>query len=230
MSKVTTLTPEEIAELEKSPSEIVREKIAATGSKEALEAFDQYVGLFAGVHDGYLMQANAAESALYKEAGPDKYLEYMHDYFYNANAGTLEGYWNKPFKERVIIAINGPRMFHDCRMKILGEDDKKLWFVMDPCGAGQKLWEMGLCKKDCGLCNEASPITSGGKNFPVYCTHAPIGEICANELGVPYTYQQDYPEQVGPCSCVFNVYKDPKDIPDSYFERIGKERPEIAKK
>ena len=43
-------------------------------------------------------------------------------------------------------------------------------------------------------------------------------------------YQQEYPEQVGPCSCVFYVYKDPKDIPDSYFERIGKERPEMCRK
>ena len=143
MGKVTTFTPEEIAELEKKPSEVAREKIAATGSKEALEAFDQIVGMFNGVHDGYLMQCNAAVSGLYKEVGPEKYLEYMHDYFYNATAPYMQGYWDKPFKERALIAINAPRMFHDCNMKILGEDDEKLWFVMDPCGAGQKLWDMG---------------------------------------------------------------------------------------
>lgn len=73
MGKVTTFTPEEIAELEKKPSEVAREKIAATGSKEALEAFDQIVGMFNGVHDGYLMQCNAAVSGLYKEVGPEKY-------------------------------------------------------------------------------------------------------------------------------------------------------------
>ena len=230
MAKVTTLTPEEIAELEKAPSEVAREKIAATGSKEALEAFDQYVGMFKGVHDGYLLQANAAESALYKEVGADKYLEYMHDCFYNSNSPFMQGFWDKPFKERAMIAINAPRMFHDCRMKILGEDDEKLWFVMEPCGAGQKLWEMGMCKPGCGLCDEPHAITAGGKNFPVYCTHAPIAEIVCGELGIPYMYQQEYPEQVGPCSCVFYVYKDPKDIPDSYFERVGAKRPEICKK
>ena len=230
MGKVTTLTPEEIAELEKAPSEVIREKIAATGSKEAVEAFDQYVGLFNGVHDGYLMQANAAESALYKEIGPERYPEYMHDYFSKANAPMMEGSGDKPSKERAIAANNAPRMFHDCRMKILGEDDEKLWFVMDPCGAGTKLWNMGLCKEGLGLCDKPSKITAGGKNFPVYCTHAPIAEIVCGELGVPYQYQQEYPEQVGPCSCVFYVYKDPKDIPDSYFERVGVPRPEICKK
>ena len=119
MGEITTFTPEEIAELEKSPSEIAREKIAATGSKEALEAFDQYVGMFNGVHDGYLLQCNTAESALYKEVGPDKYLEYMHDYFYNATGPYMQGFWDKPFKERALIAINAPRMFHDCRMKLV---------------------------------------------------------------------------------------------------------------
>lgn len=92
-NNITTLTPEEIRELEMSPSEAVREKIAATGSKEALEAFDQYACLFKGVHDGYLMQANTAESALYKEVGADKYLEYMYGNFYNANKAMMEGYW-----------------------------------------------------------------------------------------------------------------------------------------
>ena len=139
------------------------------------------------------MQANAAESALYKEVGPEKYLEYMHDYFYNANAPMMEGFWDKPFKERAIAAINAPRMFHDCRMKILGEDDEKLWFVMDPCGAGTKLWNMGLCKEGLGLCDKPSKITAGGKNFPVYCTHAPIAEIVCGELGVPYQYQPGVP-------------------------------------
>lgn len=225
MGKITTFTPEEIRELEMSPSEAVREKIAATGDEAALAAFDSYAVLFKGVHDGYLLQANTAESALYKEVGSEKYLNYMHDYFYNSCAPSMDGYWDKPFKERAIIAINAPRCFHDCRMKLLSEDDKKLSFVMDPCGAGQRLWEMGVCTKECGLCDKPSNITAGGENFPVYCTHAPICEICSTELGVPYMYQQDYPEQVGPCSCVFNVYKNVDDIPDSYFERIGAKRP-----
>ncbi len=225
-NNITTFTPEEIRELEMSPSEAAREKIAATGSEEALAAFDQYVGLFKGVHDGYLLQANTAESALYKEVGADKYLEYMYGYFRNAAVPMMEGFWDKPFKERAIIAINAPRMFHDCRMKILGEDDKKLWFVMEPCGAGQKLWEMGVCQKGCGLCDEPHPITAGGENFPVYCTHAPIAELVCSDLNTCYMYQHDYPEQVGPCSCVFNVYKNKEDIPQSYFDRIGRKRPE----
>lgn len=226
MNTITTFTPEEVRELEMSPSEVAREKIAALNDQTAVDAFDQYVAMFKGVHDGYLMQANSAESALYSEVGADKYYEYMHDYFYNATKPLLENYWDLPFKERAKIAINAPRTFHDCRMKILGEDDKKLWFAMDPCGAGQRLWEMGLCQEGCGLCDKPHPITAGGKNFPVYCTHAPIGELIANELDTCYIYQQDYPEQVGPCSCIFNVYKHKEDIPQSYFDRIEKKRPE----
>lgn len=223
-NEITTFTPEEIRELEMSPSEAIREKIAATGNEEAVAAFDSYVALFHGVHDGYLMQANTAECALFKEVDPDKYKEYMYGYFYNANAPLMEGYWEKSFKERAFQAINGPRTFHDCRMKLLGEDDKKIWFVMDPCGAGQKLWEAGMCKDGCVA--DPHPITAGGKNFPVYCVHAPLAEIVANDLNTCYVYQQDYPEQVGSCCCVFNVYKHKEDIPQSYFDRINRKRPE----
>lgn len=224
---ITTLTPEEIRELEMSPSDVIREKIAATGDQALVNAFDGYVGLFKGVHDGYLLQSHTALSALYKEVGPDKYLDYMHDYFYGATQGVLNGYWDKSFHDRVVAAINAPRMFHDCKMKILGEDDKKLWFVMDPCGAGQTLWEGGhYAEGSCGALCKAHPITSGGNNFPVYCTHAPIAEIISNEMNEVYIYQQDYPEQVGPCSCVFNIYRRKEDVPQSYFDRIGKKRPE----
>ncbi len=224
MGKVTTLTPEEIRELEMSPSDVIREKIAALGNEEALAAYDSFVATFNMVHDAYLMQANAAECALFKEVGPDKYQEYMYNNFYNGNAPMMDGYWEKPFKERVLFAINATRTFHNCKMKILGEDDKKLWYRMDPCGAGQKLWEAGMCEGGCIA--DPHPITAGGKNFPVYCTHAPLAEIVANDLNTCYIYQQDYPEQVGPCSCIFNVYKHKEDIPDSYFDRINRKRPE----
>ena len=226
MGKITSLTPEEIRELETTPSDVVRQKIEATGSQEALEAFDEFVALFNMVHDAYLMQANAAESALHKEVGSDKYMEYMYPFFVNGNKGMIEGYWDKPFKERLLFAINATRTFHNCKMKILGEDDKKVWYAMEPCGAGQKLWDAGLCQKGCGLIDDPHPITAGGKNFPVYCTHAPLAELVASEMNTAYIYQQDYPEQVGPCSCIFNVYKNIEDIPQSYFDRIGKKRPE----
>ncbi len=226
MGEVTTFTPEEIKELEAKPSDLIRKKIKATGSEEAVAAFDEFLATFKNVHDGYLMQCHFAETGLYKEAGPDKYLEYMYPYFYSANKDYLGGYWDLPFKERCIIAINAPRVYHDCEMIILGEDDKKLTFAMKTCAAGQMLWDYGLYSPESGgaLCAPHT-ITAGGDNFPVYCTHAPIAELVSNDLNTAYIYQQDYPEQVGPCSCVFNVYKNIDDIPDSYFERIGRERP-----
>lgn len=224
MNEIKTLTPEEVRELEMRPSDVVREKLAKKLTEEELAGFDSVVGLFDMVHDGYLIQCNVAESALYNEVGLDKYQEYMFPHFFEANKPMLEGYWDMSFHDRCIAAINAPRMFHNCKMKILGEDDKKLWFVMDPCAAGQKLYEMG-CFKDGYGCGGPHPITAGGKNFPVYCCHAPLGELTANDLNTVYFYQQDYPEQVGVCSCVFNVYKNKEDVPDSYFERIGRKRP-----
>lgn len=225
-NEITTFTPEEIRELEMSPSDYLREKIEALGNKEVLEKFDEFVGIFNGCHDGYLMQCNRAESALYKEVGPDKYKEYMYPFFKMANAPMMEGYWEKPFKERAWFAIMATRNFHNCKMKLLGEDDKKIWYAMEPCGAGQKLWEAGVCTPEFGNAEGPHEITSGCKNFPVYCIHAPMAELVANELNTCYIYQQDYPEQVGPCSCIFNVYKNKEDIPQSYFDRIGKKRPQ----
>lgn len=224
MSKITSLTPEEIHELEMRPSDVLREKLAATASEETLAAYDAIVANFMGIHDGYLLQAHTAESALYKEVGPDKYKDYMYDYFVGGNKPMLDGYWEMPWHDRLLTSLNAPRMFHNCKLKILGEDDKKVWFVMDPCGAGQKLYDMGCFEGGCN-CASAHPVTANNDNFPVYCIHAPLMELIANDMGTAPYYQQDYPENCGHCSCVFNIYKNIEDIPDSYFERIGRKRP-----
>ncbi len=227
MNQIKTLTPEEMKLLERNPSDVIREKIEATGSKEAIDAFNEYVGMFQTVHDGLMTWITYAMSAAYKAGGADFLTEEMKPYFKPTHAAMLEGYWDKPFKERVLFSISCFRNFHDCKIKFIGEDDEKLTFEMDPCGSGQKTVEMGLYEPTgkCSMC-KAHAMTAGLDDFPIYCIHAPIGEICANELGETPIYQQDYPEKTGTCSCTIHVYKDKNKVPDSYFIRLGLKRPE----
>lgn len=227
MGKITTLTPEEIAILERKPSDIIRERIEATGNQDAIDAFNEYVGMFRNVHDGLATWITYAMTAAYKAGGAEILTEVMKGYFKPGQAGMLDGYWDKPFKERVLLCIGCFRNFHDCKIKFLGEDDEKLTFEMDPCGSGQKLYEMGLYEPEgkCSMC-KAHQMTAGLDNFPVYCIHAPLGEVCANELGEVPIYQQDYPEKTATCSCTMHVYKDKSKIPEHYFTRLGLKRPE----
>jgi hypothetical protein len=63
------------------------------------------------------------------------------------------------------------------------------------------------------------------KYFPIYCCHCPIMEMLAIEatgkMGAAHIVSE--PKEFGECH--FAIYKDPKDIPDEYYKRIGKTKP-----
>jgi len=225
MGKVTSFTPEEVKVLEARPSAGIQAAIEATGNAEAVKAFEQYVGMFNTVHDTFITLSAYAMSAAYKAGGADFVAKELAGFFRPAKEALVD-YWSKPFKERVGIAINMVKCCHDCVIEVVGEDDEKLTFRMDPCGSGQMLWDKGVYGPNgpCSLC-AAHNMTAGCSNFPIYCIHAPLGEIGAIEQGEVPFYQQEYPEQVGPQSCLFHVYKNKEDVPESYFTRVGLKRP-----
>lgn len=226
MGNVTSFTPQEIADLERKPSDGIKAAIEATGNKEAVAAFEQYTGMFNQVHDTFITLSAYAMSAAYETGGADHLTEKLKKFFGPQHKAMLDsGYWSWPFKKRVEFSVNAVKCCHDCDIEIVGEDDEKLTFRMNPCGSGQRLWEAGIYEHDCSLCSP-HPMTAGCDNFPIYCIHAPIGEICSIEFGSVAIYQQEYPEQVGPCSCLFHVYKKKEDIPESYYTRVGKKKPE----
>lgn len=223
MGPITTFTPEEIAILTKRPSQVVREKIAATGSKEALEAFDSFVTNNTGNHDMFITWITYAMSAAYNGGAGDLLKEYMLDMFRPFTVPNE--FWDLPFKQRALISMSGFRDCHDTEIEFIGEDDEKLCFKMVECGSGGKLCKMGLYEPEgkCSLCS-ACDYTAGIDKFPIYCIHSPLFSIACGDKYPSHVW--DFQENIGPQACIISCYKDPTKIPDKYFERVGLKKPQ----
>ena len=106
------------------------------------------------------------------------------------------------------------------------EDDEKVCIKMVPCGSGQRLIDSGAYDPPRNLSRmKPHRITYGLSDFPVYCAHAPVGEIYGIEkTGHPLCVKL-YPAEFGTESCRFCVYKDPKYIPEEAYERVGLKKP-----
>jgi hypothetical protein len=72
---------------------------------------------------------------------------------------------------------------------------------------------------------KAGPHTWGETDVPIYCSHCPwVHEIFpiqeVGQGGQLWVHAVPFPKKPGD-PCVYHIYKDPKDIPAKYYERIG---------
>jgi len=110
------------------------------------------------------------------------------------------------------------------------EDDDKFTITMLPCGSGGKLVLEGNYEPPSYLTrvNKAQPQTLSKENFPIYCTHCAFQEIIPIEkIGYPL-FITDCPDadKIGEEYCKVYIYKNHKDIPEKFFDRLGKKKPD----
>jgi len=107
------------------------------------------------------------------------------------------------------------------------EDSERFTFHLEPCGSGLRLMARGMYQPGRGgrITGSAHRWTYGRVKFPYYCIHCSfMNEILPYEsnYGAPL-WPVDPPD--GPNdSCAWHVYKDPRRIPDHYYERLGVSR------
>lgn len=113
-------------------------------------------------------------------------------------------------------------------------DEGKRWRIdLEPCGSGgvaiKRLAEGKEPNPELfGFSEEAHDWTWGKENVCLYCGHcAYVNEILAIEnYGHPLRVTEYTGDPDG--SCTWYIYKDSKDIPAEYYERVGKTAPEGA--
>jgi hypothetical protein len=107
------------------------------------------------------------------------------------------------------------------------ETDETISLSMKPCGSGERLVQMEGYSPEIGLAKVEEPhrITWGMEDFPMYCVHCPVMEALELEatgsLGAVHVVTE--PMYHGACEFVF--YKNPGDIPEDFYTRIGKNKP-----
>jgi len=109
------------------------------------------------------------------------------------------------------------------------EDDEKFTFRMNPCGSGQRLVLRGFYEGPgaYGVTKEAHDWSYGRKDFPLYCTHCTFmnESLPIKWYGAPL-YPSIPPTDYSRDPCTWFWYKDPNDIPATYWERYGEQKPE----
>jgi len=175
------------------------------------------------LHDGLMSRVSALLSILYEDHGEAE-LRRVLNLVMKPEAMDPDG--KQPFREKVENIMRFTRS-HLLPFTVT-EDAEKVTFMPDPCPSGARLIRDGHYEspRNGAIVRDAGPLTYGRDEFPIYCCHEPAMELAsALRTGVPL-FIIDPPEDVGISPCKTYVYKDPRDIPDVYYQRLGLKKPE----
>ncbi len=212
-----------------TPRKIV-EAIDAGRLDEAKALVDYFRTEFLVVHDIYVQYVQDLLAFIAKAHGEDQV-----EAAFRSALGTwfkvrYEAYNKMSLEERVQLTAEGMRCHLDGPERMgdfkLVEESDRFVFQWDPCGSGGALRRRAEAQgTEVETAKEAHDWTWGKKGVCLYCSHCSlVNEILPIEnFGYPNRITE-YPEKPGD-PCTWYIYKDPDDIPEEYYTRIGKVKP-----
>ncbi|HDH10842.1 MAG TPA: hypothetical protein ENG83_01335 [Nitrospirae bacterium] len=151
----------------------------------------------------------------YQEHGPDEYMKSWE-----------EEPRRSMFKNLVVEFAGSMRSFMGRGFVSAEEDDEKIIFTLDPCSAGGRMKRQGKYRPPYNwpVSGEPHPLSFGLPDFPVYCQYCAVFHsiLPIERSGAIWPVMLPPEKDEDPCTLLF--YKDPKDIPEEYYTRVGKEK------
>ena len=219
-------TDQELREMGTRTLDLVLEAIDAGNKDKAKELAKRMYGEFNFLHDGYMFWVTGLLTHIYKKHGIDAVEEAERE----AHTIEAEVVFKPPEKadirSRVEHLAKGLRG-HLQPIAIV-EDDKTVSLSMKPCGSGERIIQKDGYKVGLARVKDPHNITWGKKNFPVYCVHCPLMEAMELENTGRFGAVHIVTEPMYQGACQFVFYKDPADIPEEFYTRIGKKKPGSA--
>jgi hypothetical protein len=191
------------------------------------------------IHDLYVNWITGLLSHIYDNYGEDNAVRAVRETACYGQSG-----WALPIlkvKEQ-IIAEKGLKGFIEWVIDLyrehamhpgfaVEEDDEKVILILKQCGSGGRLIDAGAYSDapfGYRKLKKAGPHTWGEENLPIYCSHcAVVHEIAplfyGGEGAQFWVQASPFPKNPGD-PCIYHIYKDPKNIPDKYYERIQMSR------
>jgi hypothetical protein len=227
MNQQRVFADEELREMGRRTLDLVIEAIEAGNKEKAKELAQRMYQESNYLHDGYMVWVTGLQTYIYKKCGIDALEEAERE------AHTIEGklVFKPPEKTdfRSRVEHQTGKMRGHLQPLVVEEDDEKVSITMKPCGSGERIIQKGGYEAGLARVKEPHRITWGMKNFPIYCVHCPVGELLAIENTGNFNVVKIVRDPVGREGCHFTIYKDPSQIPEKYYTRIGKKKP-IQKK
>ena len=222
---VKLFTDEELKDLGALTIDKLKEA-ADKGDAETVKALaDKMYSQLAYLHDGYMCWISGLLTWIYENHGAEE-LEAAEVFAHTLEAKVAflpAGEMSfKESVERHCDILKG----HVYQQIDVSEDDEKVVVAVNPCGSGGRLIKMGAYEKGFAAVKEKCPITWGRGDLPIYCCHCPIMEIMSLDNGGDISFiHPNVPTISGEGRCEYHMYKNPENIPEEYYARLGRKRP-----
>ena len=226
MTQQRIFTDQELKEMGTRTLDLVFEAIDAGDKDKARKLAQRMHEEFKFLHDGYGIWVSGLQTYIYKKLGVDA-LEEAEREAHTIEAKTvflpIEETDIRSQVEHLASGLRG----HFQPITIV-EDDEKISLTMQPCGSGERIIQRGAYNPEAGLATvkDPHPITWGKKDFPIYCVHCPVMEMLQIEATGNFGACHIVKDPIYHGSCQFVFYKNPADIPEEFYTRIGKQKPE----
>lgn len=218
------------AELGIGTVRVINDLIDAGKSEEAKAMVDYFRTEMLVVHDIYAQYVQDILAFIARTFGEDQVEAAFRGALGTWFAERYEAYNKMSLEERVRLTAEGMRCHLDGPERKgdfnLIEEQDRFVFQWDPCGSGGALRRRAAAEgKEVESAHEAHPWTWGKKGVCLYCSHCSmVNEILPIEnFGYPNRITE-YPANPGD-PCTWYIYKNPDDIPEEYYTRIGKSKP-----
>jgi hypothetical protein len=225
MSGNRIFTDQELKEMGRRTLDVVFEAIDAGDKDKAKELAQRMYKEFNYLHDGYMFWVTGLLTHIYRKHGIDAVEEaerFTHTIEAKAVFKPPEKTDIRSLVERLASGLRG-----HLQPLTITEDDEKICLTMQPCGSGERIIQKDGYTPEIGLARVTEPhrITWGMKDFPIYCVHCPVMEMLQIEGTGKFGATHIVSEPIHHGSCKFTFYKNPADIPEEFYTRIGKKRP-----
>jgi hypothetical protein len=216
-------TDDELKEMSRRTLDVLQEAIEEGDKAKAKDLARRMYEEFNYLHDGYGVWVTGLQSYIYRNYGIDE-VEKAEKEAHTIEAKTVFKPLENPDFRTTIEHMAKVMRGHLQPLSIV-EDDEKVLITMKPCGSGERIILSGGYEAGLARVKEPHRITYGMKDFPIYCVHCPVMEMLtyesAGDLGGVRLISD--PMEIG--FCHFAFYKDPANIPEEFYDRIGKKKP-----
>lgn len=225
---------EELERMSKDFMGLCMEALEAGNIEEAKQWVRRQDETKDAIHDLYLHWVTALLSHIYENWGEEAAVRAIRDTAVHGQAGwaipmaqfkqqIIEEKGLKAYVEWVIDMWRQHSMYPGVRIE---EDDEKITIHLGQCGSGGRLINMEAYSGPGGYkkLKQAGPHTWGETDLPIYCAHCPtVHEITPikhfGRGAQLWVHASPFPKKPGD-PCIHHIYKNPEDIPESYYERI----------
>lgn len=221
---------EGIDELGTGTVRVIDDLIDQGKAEEAKAMVDYFRTEMLVVHDIYAQYMQDILAFISRRFGEDQVEAAFRAALGTWFAERYEAYNQMSLEERVRLTAEGMRCHLDGPERkgdfTLIEEPERFVFQWDPCGSGGALRRRAAAQeKEVESAKEAHPWTWGKKGVCLYCSHCSmVNEILPIEnFGYPNRITE-YPTSPSD-PCTWYIYKNPDDIPEEYYTRVGKTKP-----